>query len=326
MIMHEQIRRLQQTYNKIPAISAQQKSLCRRTISLMPKPPAGQMLRHEFEIKDPTKFKQFLLSIESDKKTCCIKVSAPKYKSRSALLIFRGRILECIYGNKKLDQPLFGREAYERSLADIWHRDNIFEAYLLTEEISLAVGSMFHGQVLQDNLNIANEGTFETAYTWVSSSGRPGCVLINDANNLAVAAAYIFNGKIVGLYSEIDGWVSNNYETALRYITKTQQPRICASMLNDNSVEEVLSRTFSPSGIDEDFDKRKEGVSEFQLPYQKEILSIKPVDPIQTPILNKFLPRNKVGIQRVKRQFGYINPTMEGDWAMRLFLSDNPQQ
>ena len=118
----------------------------RRAVSLMPGPSTKNT--QDIALNDQSKFRQLLLSVEGNQSSCCIKVTSPRNKSRAALLVFRGRAIGCIYGNKRLERQLFGQEAYGCILADIAHQNNTIDAYLLSEDLVLAAASLFNGEVL----------------------------------------------------------------------------------------------------------------------------------------------------------------------------------
>src|SRR5271154_4164426 len=46
--------------------------------------------------------------------TGCLKVEAPKFMSRSGILIVRGKVVACIYGSKSVPGQLLGKKAFEK--------------------------------------------------------------------------------------------------------------------------------------------------------------------------------------------------------------------
>jgi len=284
---------------------------------MLPPPPAGEALRHDLIVNNPTKFMQILLGIESNKSTCCIKIMSPKYKSRSALLIFGGGILECVYSNKKIKVQLFGEEAYGHVLRDVCHPDNSFQAYMLNQDIALATASVFHGETFNSTSSVTVEEHLESAYLWLKKTGKPGCITITDQSTGPVAFTYVVNGVVVGIYSYNHGWVSNDYETALQYAVQTNRPLIAASMLLDNNIEEVMSRTISASGFRScEKSTQTEGKDKLNLPYHQLFLNQKRIEKTYMP--TKFIPKAKVTIEQVKRHLADINPTLDASWAMHF--------
>ncbi len=243
-----EIKKLQQHNSRAEEQLRKYKGSNRRAISLMPGPALRDT--QDIPVSDQTKFRQMLLSIEANQSSCCIKITSPKHKSRGAVLVFRGRIVGCIYGNKRLEHQLFGQEAYSCILADVNHQNNAIDAYLLSEDLVLSAASLFNGEVFNAAANNNPEQVFETAHRGLVHSGMPGCIVIKSAESVPVAIIYLFGGKIIGVFSHKDGWVSNSYEKAWQYLTQSPGAKVSASMLAARNIEEVLKLSFSLSGLD----------------------------------------------------------------------------
>jgi hypothetical protein len=246
---HDQhLKRLQQFAKRPPAGGAKYLGPNKRALAMLP----GPLLRDTQEmirLDEPSKLRQLFISLEAEQSTGCLRITSPKSKSRSAMLIFHGRVLGCLYGKKQFGRQSFGKQAYEHMLLDMSHKDNVFDAYLLNDEIVLAASALFHGEVFNAPPNASTEEVFESAYNCLIHTGMPGCILIGDENNLPVATVYVFNGKIVGVYAPKDGWVSTRYETGAKYVAKTHDAQVAASILQVRNIDGVMALTFSLSGI-----------------------------------------------------------------------------
>jgi hypothetical protein len=245
---------------------ADKNSSNRRAISLMPGPALRDA--QEITVSDQSKFRQLLLSIEANQSSCCIKIVSPKHKSRGAVLIFRGRVVGCIYGNKRLERQLFGQEAYSCVLADISHQSNAMEAYLLSEDLVLSAASLFNGDVFNADNSHSAEEIFESAHRGLVHSGMPGCIVVKSGEEVPAAIIYIFGGKIIGIFSSKEGWVSTSYEKALQYVHQTHGAKVSASMLAARDIDEVFKLSFSLSGLsDPRIHEEPKQMSEFELSY-----------------------------------------------------------
>lgn len=263
MFASQQVRKLQQHAKRPPMTESHYKGSNRRAIALMPGPVLRQT--QEIQMGSQCKSRELLLSIEASQSTCCLRVNSPKHKSRSAILVFRGRVLACIYGSKQFGEQIFGQPGYDHILADMTHRDNILDAYILSEDLVLAAASMFHGEVFHAREDVTADEIFEAAYSGLVQKAKPGCIVINDQEDLPVAIVYLFSGKIVGVYSHKDGWVSANYEAAAKYLAKARGGKVFAAMLSANSVQEVEQLTFSLSGLGDRESANWTGISRFEL-------------------------------------------------------------
>jgi hypothetical protein len=232
---------------RVSSSSSTKSGANRRAIGLMPLPT--QEDGREVAQSDAVRYHEMLVSIEGKQSTCCLRIISPRRRSRAAILIFRGRVLGCIYGNKSLGQQLMGHEAHRHAMNDLAFPDNIIDAYDLAEELVLATASMFHGVVLEPSSEFNNEERFEWCIQALLDSDNAGCVVISTQDNLSVCMVYTYRGKIVGVYSYRDGWVSSSYEAGLKYVLETVNSGISASMLPLTSAEEIMQLTFSLSGL-----------------------------------------------------------------------------
>jgi hypothetical protein len=264
MFASQEMKRLQQHGKKEqPKQESHYRGSNRRAVAMIPGPALRDT--QEISVGDQSKYRQLLLSIEANQSTCCLRITSPKHKSRSAILIFRGRAFGCIYGSKRFGQQLFGEQAYQHILADMSHRDNVLDAYILSEDIVLAAASLFHGEIFSARSGASSEEVFEAAHNCLTRAGKPGCIVINDQDKLPVAVVYVFGGKVVGVFSHKDGWVSTNYQTALKYVTQNRNASVFASMLSASNTQEVLALTFSLSGLGDRESSQWNGISKFEL-------------------------------------------------------------
>ncbi len=247
MFAWKEKQRLKDNGQRLSSFDGPRNGNNRRAIGLLPLPGVGQ--RHEISQSNYLRYHQLLISLEGKQSTCCLRIASPNNKSRSAILLFRGRVLGCLYGSKNIDRQLFGEEALERAVADLAAPGNILDAYVLSEELVLAAAALFHGNVLNQSSYMSAEQTLEMASQHLLHSDMPGCIVISSADNLAACMVYMFGGKIVGVYSFKDGWVESTYETALHYLHRTPNACVMASKLTACNVQEVMDLTFSVTGL-----------------------------------------------------------------------------
>src|SRR5271156_1534058 len=132
---------------KACAIDPQPNGVNRRAIGLLPLPETRD--QHKIARSEALRYKQLLLTIEARQSSCCLRIIATNRKARSAILIYKGRVIGCLFGSKDVGQQIFGEEAHREAMADLAHPENIVDAYLLSEEIVLAGASLFHGHVMK---------------------------------------------------------------------------------------------------------------------------------------------------------------------------------
>ncbi|HEY9732714.1 MAG TPA: hypothetical protein V6C89_12425 [Drouetiella sp.] len=239
-------RGIQETISKLVSAENNGRGANRRAINLVPLPAVRDA--HEIAQSHRIRYHQLLVSIEAKQSTCCIRIISETSKSRAAILVFRGRVLGCLYGSKYEAEQVFGEEAHHRAMSELAKPSNIIDTYLLSEELVLAGGALFHGHPVEHAGGTA-EQIFETVVRNLMYSNAPGCVVVNSENNDALCMVYVFKGQIIGVYSFHEGWVQSTYETAVSYVHSQPNTQVMASALAARNIKEVESMTFSLTGL-----------------------------------------------------------------------------
>ncbi len=246
----------------------------RRAINLIPLPVTAE--GHELANTTAVKYHHLLVTIEGNQRTCCLKIISPKQKSRAALLIFRGRVVGCLYGKRATDFHYFNRDAHQRALTDLATPGNVLDAYQLPEDLVLAAAALFHGQVLDFNRLQPPSKILDAAIQQITAFGLPGCVVVNTSSNEMVCMVYIAGGRILGVYSSQDGWVEATHQAALRYLGNIPDAQIVGSVLAIRSVDDLARVGFSLTGLgDRRFELTK---SSYTRTDEIDTVQLRPVD------------------------------------------------
>lgn len=219
----------------------------RRAINMLPSAAPGQR-----EILHTTglKYHQLLVTLEGNKRTGVVKVVNPKRRSRAAILMYRGRVIGCVYGRKGLDGQVMQGDAHNATLADLATTGNLVDAYQLSEEIVLASASLFHGDVLEVPKTGDAISQFQAALSEISKTQKPGCIVVNSSDSEMKSMVYVSKGQIQGVFCAQKGWVEPTAESAHKIIRNAKQAvEISASILCIENVETVDSMSFSLSGL-----------------------------------------------------------------------------
>lgn len=220
--------------------------VCRRATNLLPFPAND----NDVLLKDAyiSGYTNLLLALEANQTSGCLIIQSEKQKSRSGILIFRGRILGCMYGQKNLKNYLFDEQAYERALQDLQGNVKTVDAYNVKDEIVIASASLFHGPAFEEPQLPAHE-FFDTVYSRLVDANMPGCIVISNPTEDASVIVYIFAGAIVGIYSSKKGWVKPELGFVYKELQKSKNLRVRACVMPCRNVGEVNQYTFSLSGL-----------------------------------------------------------------------------
>lgn len=212
------------SHHEVPAPNA-----LRRVLGLLP--DANDGILHEIKGTDSLRFHHLLVSLEGSEKTGCLKIVSTKRKSRSAILLYKGRVVGCVYGQRSLGFQYLAEDAHKFALSDLASPGNIVDAYELPEDLVLATASLFGGQTLNTNFGLSSEQTCKQALSGIMQSGLPGCVVINDLAEEIKAIAYVAEGKIVGVHTATSGWVAPKIES-LHNMLQSNDVQIAASVMS----------------------------------------------------------------------------------------------
>jgi hypothetical protein len=227
----------------------------RRATGLLPE-PSGEHGK-EMLFDKYADYTQLFAAIKANQQTCCIKFSSETQKSRGAILIFQGRVLGAIYGRKDLDGKLFHQEAFALALKDISQPDVELVGHVLSEALAVATASLFHGEFGEASEHKIGQNAFSQCYANLTDSKKPGCILVHDNEDLTVFAAYFFDGRMVALYSGMEGWLPATIQVAFQKMATRGEVKVTSTVLKVDNIKEVTELTFALSELDDRLDQNR---------------------------------------------------------------------
>lgn len=200
----------------------------RRNTTMFPESNSGREVQDTLAVR----FHHLLVSLEGWERSGCLKIESARTRSRSAILLYRGRVVGCIYGRKSMVCQHLAEDAHKYALSDLASPGNVVEAYELNEELVLCAAALFNGHQIQLDPHPVPAAVFEQAMAAVTRSGVPGSVVLTSNNNEAVCIVYVFNGQIAGVHSATMGWLKNTKADTIRQLVRELGPvRIMAAIL-----------------------------------------------------------------------------------------------
>jgi hypothetical protein len=219
----------------------------RRAASLFPAPK--DINQHEIARTKNVRYHQLLVSLEGNQRSCCLKILSPRRKSRAAILVYRGRVLGCVYGRKDIDYQMVGHEAHTLALTEIANPGNILDAYELPEELVLASASMFHGFCMQFPEYGSLEQMYGDALEAVLRRSMPATVVVTNEVDEMISISYTYDGNLIGLFTAGEGWVEPTLANACRHSEECLEPKVRASILPTKAPLDVCALGFSLTGL-----------------------------------------------------------------------------
>ncbi len=191
-------------------------------------------------------------SLAASRSTCCIRISSSKQKSRATLILFRGRVLSCVYGKRGVDHYKFGQDAFASARIDLLQQQAEFSVHSLSEETALAAAAFFEGHQQDQPKSAPVQDFFAKSSEQINSKKAPGCFVVRDNAKNASSVIYFFGGNIIGIFSYEKGWLKDNrFETAVKTVSEKKGFTTSAYLLPAWSMKEIYDLTFSLTGVDD---------------------------------------------------------------------------
>lgn len=273
----------------------------RRATSVLPTAQFGRL--DHFQSLTKSDYQRLLLSIQNQRQSCCLQIESETNRSRSAVLIFRGRILGCIYGKQGMQQHLFNEAAYCLALKDLASADHSVTVYGLDEELVIAAAALFHGNTIEISQYADPMHIFDFAHDSLVQFNMPGSISIVGEGDLSVCMVYIFGGRIVGVYSDRAGWTEPTYAAVRQHISENPAVRIRACMLPAHNTHEVNQMTFNITGIATGESKSTDDeITQTLIPILPSSYQLRPIDlpklrPFSSAIqADRFVPKRGRGV------------------------------
>ena len=240
--------------DKLENIYSNRDGVNRRAFGLFPQPKDSKPVR--IDLSTNVNYQKYLVDLEGQEETTCVRLVSPSRKIRSAMLILRGRVLGCIFGRDGEDQIL-GQEAYNLMKEEMLLGDIIVDAYKIDDKTAIASSAMFHGELFSAPSTMRPAEIFHFSLQHLLETKMPGTILINQ-DDATRAVVYTFKGKVHGLFSFQEGYLEPTLEEAERVLQTAGNYSVQASKLLCANIFELKQFTFSMTGLGDGFDAPRE--------------------------------------------------------------------
>jgi hypothetical protein len=227
---------------------SQQKAITyKRAINYFPSQSLSPKAKNPLTISQRMPLLPQLINIEAQKLSGCVKTESSRFKSRSAMLLYKGQVIASVYGSKKNPEQLFGPEAYTMILNELGSVHVDLSSYILQDEVVLSAASMFHGQVFNPKESGSAVAALSECLDYIDSFAGPASIAVVDKDGNAVCLLYVFGHGVLGINS-LNSLVSEKDINSLwQYLKKHPESQIMANSIIADNVS-VLGLTFSLMG------------------------------------------------------------------------------
>src|SRR5579883_1746343 len=199
MFASKQVKILRAHFKTLAVDTAPYQGPSKRATNLMPSIKLGAS--EDISSVERADRNRLMISIEAQQKSCCLQLQSERNKSRSAVLIYRGRVISCIYSSKSLGSYVFNQTAFDLAIRDLASPGSKLSMYVLSDEVVIAAAALFHGDVIELPREQNAAQSFDIACDRLTQSRKPGVIVLEHRNDMSVCMVYVFDGKIVAIYS-----------------------------------------------------------------------------------------------------------------------------
>jgi hypothetical protein len=201
----------------------------RRAVDLL-MPPVQDAVPNRFKIKDYD-LEWLITDLEGGMRTGCVKASSEEQLSRSAMLMYRGRVVGCIYGSKKMNDAHPTEQSLAFMLRDLALPETEVTVYDLPEKVTLAMSSLFMGYPVQRNDEVGSRAYFDYLCNWFAEKKQTACLAINMSGGHGMCLAFVHNGDYIGAFYVEDQTFSEDIGFVQGLLEKDPQASVEASIL-----------------------------------------------------------------------------------------------
>lgn len=200
----------------------------RRAIDLI-LPSIGEDQGTQMRIGDED-LEWLITDLEGGMRTGCVKAFCEPRKSRSAVLLYRGRAVGCIYGNKTLPEPQPTEPSLQMMLNDMHEPDTTLLIYDLPEEVTLAMSALFLGYPVERNDDLDGRSYLDYIGSWLQQKEQTACLAMTTSAG-ATCLAFVYKGRYVGAFYVEDQTFAPDINFVFDLLSNDKGANVSASIL-----------------------------------------------------------------------------------------------
>ncbi len=219
----------------------------RRAIDLILPPVDKSQQPNKMKIAESDDLLWLITDLEGGMRTGCVKAFCEPKKSRAAVLLYKGRAVGCIYGNKELKEPLPTEHSLQMMLSDCQTPETQLLMYGLPEEVTLAMSALFLGYPVERSDDLDARSYMDYIMSWFSQKEQTACLAFSLQMSGATLLAFVHRGQFVGSFYVETQEFSRDINFVYNTITQDPQARVEASILPPELTSAAVRFGFSLS-------------------------------------------------------------------------------
>lgn len=203
----------------------------RRAIDLI-LPPVDQNIKpQEKSITESDDLLWVITDLEGGMRTGCVKAYCEGRKSRSAVLLYKGRAVGCIYGNKGLKEPMPTETSLQMMLTDCQTPETQLVMYGLPEEVALAMSALFLGYPVERSDDLDARSYMDYIMSWFAQKEQTACLAFSLPASAGTLLAFVHRGQFIGAFYVENQEFSRDINFVYNLLAQDPQAGVEASIL-----------------------------------------------------------------------------------------------
>lgn len=141
-----------------------------------------------------------ITDLEGGMRTGCVKCNSESRLSRSAMLLYKGRAVGCIYGCKSDPNTKPTEEAVNSLLADLEAPDTVVTLYDLPEDVTLSMSALFLGYPVERNDSYEALNYLGYICDWFAKEGGTATLAMTLSDGRGTCLGYVYRGQYIGSF------------------------------------------------------------------------------------------------------------------------------
>lgn len=172
-----------------------------------------------------------ITDLEGGMRTGCVKASCEERLSRAAMLLYKGRCVGCIYGNKSMNEDQPSEQSLQFMLNDLKIDGTKVQVYDLPEPVTLAMSALFMGYPVDGSDSLDAKAYMDYLLGWFTDKQQTACLAINLPSIGAMCLVFVHGGKFIGAFCVEDQHFSEDINYVYGLLEKDPSATVGASIL-----------------------------------------------------------------------------------------------
>lgn len=209
-------------------------------------PPVNGEQPNTFKIADYD-LQWLITDLEGGMRTGCVKASSEERLSRSAMLLYRGRAVGCIYGAKSMTDTHPTETCLQMMMADLTLPETKVSIYDLPEDVALSMSALFLGYPVQRSDDLDARSYMDYLCGWFAEKGQTACMAFTLPSSAATCLGFVHAGQFAGSFYVEDQKFSRDKDYVYQLLAGDPQAGMEASILPPEMTSSAVRFGFSLS-------------------------------------------------------------------------------